>query len=177
MAYARDHLEAIIWPSYRVDALALCQAIWEIANPKQVGVRSPEWFNEIIETQAKSMLLTVFSTHQTWVIFPEPIPGFSVVVYKKPREAAVPAQQQKIQMRHHSIDQFGELAQLVEKAAIKLLKRATSDPLNDVAKLENEDATLFIFPRPKMTEYLGKLGFSEEQIPKLLTVDDIEGID
>lgn len=174
MAYARDHLEAIIWPNYRADVVALCQAIWVVANPKQSEVRSPEWFNEIVETQAKSMLLTVFATQQSWVIFPEPMPGFTVVVYKKPRGAASPVQQQKLQLRHHSLDQFSELAQLVEKAMVKLLKRVTADPANDVAKLENEEATMFIFPRPKMAEYLGKLGFSEEQIPKLLTVDDIE---
>lgn len=174
MPYARDHLEAIIWPNYRGDVASLCQALWGVANPKQSEVRSPEWFNEIVESQIKSMLLTIFSSPQTWVIFPEPLPGFSVVVYKKPRGAASPAPQQQLKLRHHTLDQFSELARLVEKAAIKLLKRVTSDPENDVAKLENEELTLFLFPRPKMTAYLTALGFSEEQIPKLLTIEDIE---
>lgn len=172
---SRDHLESILWPRYKADSVALCHAIWGVANPKQAQVKSPEWFNEIVEAQAKSMLMTVFSTSQAWVVFPEPVPGFTAVIFKKPQEAAIAATQQKLTLRHHSLDQFSELAQLVERAMVNLLKSRTASPDGDVVRLENEDAHIFVFPREKLAEYLKKLGFGEEQIPHLLTVDDIEG--
>ena len=105
---------------------------------------------------------------------PEPIPGFTVVVYKKTQGASIEATQQKLSLRNHTIDQFGELAQLVERAAVKLVKKVVGSGSGDVVELENEDGHIFVFPRAKMQQYLRALGFGEDQIPKLLSVDDIE---
>lgn len=174
MGLSLNHLESILWPKYKGPTGSLCQAIWGVANPKQAAVASPEWFNEIVELQIKSMLMLVFSSPQSWVIFPEPIPGFATVVYKKPRGAANEAPQQKLGLRHHSLDQFSELAQLVEKAAVTLMRKALNDSSGDVVELENEDTHVFVFPRVKMEPYLKAMGFSDDQIPRLLSVDDIQ---
>lgn len=174
MAMSRDYLESILWPRYQSATAQLCQEVWGVANPKQAAVPSPCWFNEIIELQVKSMLMLVFSTPQAWIILPEPIPGYTVVVYKKPHGATTEAPQQKLSLRNHSFDQFSELAQLVEKAMVRLMRKVVNSSSGDVVELENEDGHIFIFPRPKIQEYLKALGFADEQIPKLLTIDDIE---
>lgn len=175
MPLSRDYLEAVLWPKYKDPARDLCQGIWGMANPKQAGVPSPAWFNEIVELQVKSILMLVFSTPQSWVVVPEPIPGFTLVVYKKPRGAPMAATQQKLSLRNHTFDQFGELAQLVERAAVRLVRRAVGAGSGDVVEMESEDGHVFVFPRAKMAQYLRALGFAEEQIPKLLSVEDIEG--
>lgn len=174
MALSRDYLESVLWPKYKDAGHDLCQEVWAVANPKQAGVPSPSWFNEIVELQLKSVIMLVFATAQSWVVLPEPIPGFTLVVYKKPQGATSGAPQQRLSLRNHSFDQFSELAQLVEKATVKLVKKVVGSGSGDVVELENEDAHIFVFPRAKMQQYLRALGFSEEQIPKLLSVDDIE---
>ena len=175
MALSRDYLESIIWPKYEDSARELCQALWTVANPKQAGVASPDWFDEIVEVQLKSILMLVFSMPQAWIILPEPLPGFTVVIYKKPQGATAEAPQQRLSLRNHTFDQFSELAQLVEKAMVKFVKKVVSTGSGDVIELENEDGHIFCFPRPKMHQYLAELGFAEDQIPKLLSMDDVEG--
>jgi hypothetical protein len=174
MALSQEHLEAIVWPRYKDAAAELCQALWALANPKQALVKSPGWFNEIVEIQVKSVLMLVFSTPQAWVVLPEPVPGYTVVLFKKQRVANIQTQQQKLILRGHGFDQFNELARLVEKAMAKLLKKAVQSGSGDVVELENEDGHIFCFPRSKMETYLRALGFSDEQIPKLLSIEDIE---
>ena len=173
MSISRDYLESVLWPRYKGSAEALCQSIWSLANPKQSGVPSPAWFDEIVVVQLKSILMLVFSTTQSWIILPEPVPGFTIVFYKKPQGASNAAPQQQLSLRSHSFDQFSELALLVEKAVVKLLRKIVGSGAGDVIELENEDGHVFCFPRAKMHEYLKALGFSEEQIPKLVSVDDI----
>ena len=175
MAVSRDYLEAIIWPRYERASESLCQALWGISNPKHAGLSSPHWFNEIIEVQFKSILILVFSSPFTWIVLPGPVPGFSVVVFKKAHGASNDAPQQRLSLKNHSFDQFDELAQLVEKAVVKLLNKTIASTPGDVVELENEDGNVFCFPSQKLHQYLTALGFSPEQIPNLLTIDDIVG--
>lgn len=177
MSLSRDELDYVIWPRYRDVWKTLCGALWRIANPKNADVPSPSWFNEIVEVQMKAALNIVFSVPQSWVILPEPVSGYAVVVYKKPNGAASPISQQKLNLRHHSFDQFNEMAQLVEKTIIKLIRqviKGASEAGGDIIEMENEDAHVFVFPKSKMAHYLKALGFADEQIPKMLSVDDIE---
>jgi hypothetical protein len=174
MALSRDHLESIIWPKYKEAGLELCREVWMVANPKQANVASPSWFNEIVELQLKSIIMLVFATPQSWVVLPEPIPGFTMVVFKKPQGATLESPQQKLSLRNHTFNQFSELSQLVEKATVKLVKNVVGAGAGDVVELENEDGHVFIFPRSKMQQYLKALGFDESQMPKLLSIDDIE---
>lgn len=171
-------LEGIIWPRYKEPADALANAAWNIAkvaNPKMAMVQTPpNWFTEIFAIQAKALLNLAFSSPHPWVVMPEPIQGFTIVMYKTPRGALTPITQSKLQLRYHTFDQFNEFSQLVEKTLVKIIKGYMKANNGDVIELENDDGVIYVFPKAKMEKYLLQLGFAQEQIPRLLSVDDIE---
>lgn len=175
MPFTRDHLESIVWPRYRGPVERLSELSWAKARPKTVAdPATPEWFKEIIELQAKGVLNLAFSSPSPWVVLPEPLPGFTMVIYKKEQGAVSVAGQSKLKLRHHSFDQFSELASLAQRTLVMIIKETMKKNQSEVIELENEDAHIFIFPRSKMETYLKALGFESEQIPKLLSVEDIE---
>lgn len=175
MSLTRDHLESIIWPRYREPVGLLSQLSWAKARPSQLAQSSPpDWFKEIIEMQAKGVLNLTFSSASPWVVLPEPLPGFTMVVYKKEQGAVSVSAQSKLKLRHHSFDQFSELANLAQRTLVMIIKETMKKTASEVIELENEDAHVFIFPRGKMQTYLKALGFEDEQIPKLLSIEDIE---
>lgn len=175
MSLTRDQLELIIWPRYRDPVGLLSQLSWAKARPSQLGQSPPpDWFKEIIETQAKGMLNLTFSSASSWVVLPEPLPGFSMAIYKKQQGAVSPISQSHLKLRHHSFDQFSELAHLAQRTLVMIIKETMKKSGNEVIEMENEDAHIFIFPRSKMETYLKALGFEEDQIPKLLSIEDIE---
>ena len=174
----RDQMESYIWPRYKESATDLSQVCWDLAKPKKglVPPNPPAWFDEIIIAQMKMLIMAVFGAPQKWMIIPEVVKGFSMVINKKTRlSQSVSASSSKINLRYHSFDQFSEFSKLVEKTLVHLIGLVMKDSGGDVIELENEDGNVFIFPISKMSEYLLALGFSQEQIPQLLTLDDVIG--
>ena len=174
----RDQMETYIWPRYRDSATCLGQVCWDLAKPKKglVPPNPPSWFDEIICSQIKMLLMAVFSSPNNWLVIPEAVKGFAMVIYKKPKlSAQVNPVHSKINLKYHSFDQFCEFSKLVEKTLAHLFGLIMKDSGGDVIELENEDANIYVFPVGKLEEYLRALGFSEEQIPKLLKIEDVVG--
>ncbi len=178
MSGLAEHTENIIWPRYRDDVSALGRLAWLVArkgNPKleKIG-EPPPWFQEILDAQAKALLNFAFRSKHDWLIFPEAIAGFSMTIRKTKNQAGGIVPKEAPPLRHHTFDQFSEMARLAEGALARLLRAYMKSAGGDVVEMENEDALIYLFPRERLEENLRRLGFPEDAIPKLLKVEDIE---
>lgn len=166
-----------MWPRYKDNVMALAELSWSKAPTPANGMKdpkAPEWFKEIIELQAKGLLNLVFSSTSSWVVVPEAVQGFSLVVYKKPQEAVNAERQSELKLRNHSFDQFNELSALVQRILVMMIKQTLKQNQSEIMELENEDMHMFIFARSKMEVHLRALGFTDEQIPKLFSIEDLD---
>lgn len=178
MSFLVEYTENVIWPRYKDAVEALGKLSWQLArkgNKALEGLEEvPLWFQEILDAQAKALLNLAFRSPQDWLILPEPIEGFAMVIYKTPKKAGRMVPTEVPQLKHHTFDQFSELARVAERTIVKIIRWHMKSNDGDLVELSNEDAIVYVFPKGKMEEYLRKLGFPEDAIPKLLTIEDIE---
>lgn len=178
MSFLVEHMENIIWPRYRDDVAALGKLVWLVAkrgNPDLEKIKDPPpWFQEILDAQAKALLNFSFRSTQDWLVIPEAIEGFSLIIHKTPKNAGGRAPAERPDLRHHAFDQFSDLARATEKALGKILKAYMKANSGDLIEMENEDARIYLFEKVRLEENLRRLGFPEDNIPKLLSVEDIK---
>ena len=172
----KDQIESVVWPRYKKSVESLAQLCWDMAKPKKgmVPLSPPGWFDEIFTIQSKNILVSIFCTDFSWIVFPEPITGLTAVVYKKNNNKNLQGKL-SINLKYHSFDQFCGFSRLVEKTLSALILGLMKKTGLDIIELENEDINIFIFPTEKSNIYLKALGFKSEQIPSLISLVEVDG--
>lgn len=161
--------ESVIWPKYKEPVQNLCQSCWRIAqatNDKVAQIKEvPVWFTEIVQVHVKAMLALCFSAPNQWLVFPEFLEGYSLVVYKfeKKTQSLISPNVVSSSKRLQDVSDIGRM---VEKTIVQIIKGYTLAN-GSVIEMENEDGMFYIFPKIKLIQYLKELGFTDDQIQRM----------
>lgn len=158
--------EAIIWPKYKEPVKLLCDSCWEVAKSTNKNISNikevPSWFLEIIQLHIKNALGICFSTPNQWIVIPEFIETFSLVIYKKQTASNISVAPNVVSTLARLQD-VSDISFIVEKTVMQIIKGYMLVN-GSVIEIENEDAFFYIFPKVKAPVFLKQLGFDDKQI-------------
>lgn len=158
--------ESIIWPKYKEPVKLLCDSCWEVAKSTNKNISNikevPSWFLDIIQMHIKNALGICFSTPNQWIVIPEFIETFTLVIYKKQIATNISSSANVVSSLARLQD-VSEISFIVEKTVMQIIKGYMLVN-GSVIEIENEDAFFYIFPKLKSPIFLKQLGFDEKQI-------------
>lgn len=155
--------EGFLLKVYSPEIKSLTKVLWENSdvykeNPYQL---LPKWFQNIMLKRGEGMLRIVMTVPMPWVVFPEYVPNYSLVVYKKQNEESIKKLKQ-LQMRYFEnisapkSDEFARLATSIFNKQVLVEQR------KNVIKLEDEMLLMFSFPTTMLRSVLIALGASPD---------------
>lgn len=161
--------ESVIWPKYKEPVSQLCSACWRIAqasNEKIAKIKDvPVWFTEIVQVHVKTALGVCFGSPNRWLIFPDFLEGYSLIIYKfeKKTQSIISP---NVVSNTKRLQEISDIGKMVEKTIVQIIKGYTLANGN-VIEMENEDAIFYIVPKVKLGYYLEQLGFTVQQLNAL----------
>lgn len=158
-------MELDLIKTYAKEIELLTEALWKnTATAKSNPFASmPEWFEKIMEKRIEGMLqISIAATHP-WVVFPEYVPNYSLVLYKKV-DGEMVKKIKRLQMRYFDNLSAPKSDEFAKKATSIFNVRVTKMHNKKVIRLEDEVLLVYSFPTIMLNTVLATLGVPEQSI-------------
>lgn len=159
--YNDNHLEE----KYKPEFSGLAQATWSLSPTAKKRPVMPIWFDDVVSKRGFGMLSLMNQASHPWLVFPEFVPGFSLVAFHKTKKNKKPVKLKDLQLRYFQGFEALDADMLVQKAVGITCKKWVSKN-KGIMKLADDNLLMFMFPSDLLKKVLLALGMPREEMYK-----------